>query len=112
MSEELNKNDSWGEYGTHILKELVRLNSGIDEVRKEQSEMKQDLVQIRHQQKTLESLTEWREKVIEVMSVTQMKEVKDEVYKLKDFKTQAITIWATVQIIFAIVLTVIEIIKH
>lgn len=111
MSIETNSSDNWQNWGQHVLRELVRLNTNIEELRKEQNDLKAELHIMRNQEKSITDIKEWKEKIDEVTSPTQLKELKDEVDKLRTFKTVATTVFIVIQTLFTIVVTIIGLVK-
>ena len=99
MSEE----NGWGEYSRLVLKELETLAKGIDGLRNELQEVKQDLAAMRSREDKVDELRAWKEKIDEVASPTQMQNMVKEVEELKLFKTKAVTIFAVVQFLMAAV---------
>ena len=97
-------NNGWSEYSRLVLKELETLASGIDGLRQELQEVKQELAAMRVREDKVDELKAWKEKIDEVASPTQMKEVIREVEDLKLFKTKAITVFTVVQFAMAAVL--------
>lgn len=97
MSEE----NGWGEYSRLVLKELETLASGIDGLRSELQEVKQELAAMRVREDKVDELKAWKEKVDEVASPSQLLVKFNEVEELKMFKTKAITIFAVVQFLMA-----------
>ena len=93
--------NGWGEYSRLVLKELETLASGIDDLRKELQEVKQELAAMRVREDKVDELKAWKEKIDDVASPSQMKELIKEVDDLKQFKTKAITIFAVVQFAMA-----------
>ena len=96
--------NGWSEYSRLVLKELETLASGIDGLRQELQEVKQELAAMRVREDKVDELKAWKEKVDEVASPTQMKEVIKDVEELKHFKTKAITVFAVVQFAMAAIL--------
>ena len=96
--------NGWSEYSRLVLKELETLASGIDGLRQELQEVKQELAAMRVREDKVDELKAWKEKVDEVASPTQMKEVIKDVEDLKHFKTKAITVSAVVQFAMAAIL--------
>ena len=97
MSEE----NGWGEYSRLVLKELETLASGIDGLRTELQEVKQELAAMRVREDKVDELKLWKEKIDEVASPSQLLVKFNEVEELKMFKTKAITIFAVVQFLMA-----------
>lgn len=94
--------NGWNEYGRLVLKELERLNKEVEELK----ELKNKYNYLEDENKELKK---WKGSVDEVMSPTQMKEIKDEVYKQKNKWTSAIAIITFIQILItasAIIITI------
>ena len=91
------KQNGWNEYSRLVLKELETLADGIDGLRGELQEVKQELAKMQVREDKVEELKAWKEKIDEVTSPTQLGELVKEVESLKAFKVKAITIFAVVQ---------------
>jgi len=106
-SENISKN-GWSEYGRLVLKELERLNAGQDDIKKDLEKKFNDLNEkisdFKNTEKDVEELKKWRENVIEVWSVSQMKQGKDEIYKQKNEWQKVIGIVITVQVIIGLII--------
>jgi len=96
--------NGWTEYSKLVLKELETLASGIDLLRVEMQDLKQEIALLRDREDRVTELRQWKEKVDDVISPTQLSVLVKEVDTLKLFKTKAITVFAVVQtamVIFA-----------
>ena len=89
--------NGWSEYSKLVLKELETLATSIQALNTEIQELKQEIAQMRAREDRVEDLKAWKEKIDEVASPTQIKELVQEVESLKQFKTKAITIFAVIQ---------------
>tara|TARA_B100000424_G_C22889518_1_gene473203 strand:- start:804 stop:1130 length:327 start_codon:yes stop_codon:yes gene_type:complete len=89
--------NGWNEYSRLVLKELETLASGIDGLRDELVEVKQELAKMQVREDKVVELKEWKDKIDEVASPTQLGAALKELEDLKQFKTKAITIFAVVQ---------------
>jgi len=98
--------NGWGEYSRLVLKELETLASGIESLRNEISDLKQQLAEMKVREDRVDDLREWKAKIDDVMSPSQLRELTSEVDSLKLFKAKAITTFVVVQSIMAIALTV------
>lgn len=96
MVDEKNQN-GWNEYSKLVLKELERLNDNYESLREELGGLRHDVGK-----NETESLKRWKDNVDEVFSPSQMKELRQEVDSLKSFKTTAVTIFAVVQFLMAL----------
>ncbi len=89
--------NGWAEYSKLVLKELETLASGIKELNDSMNEMKREITELRAREDKVQELVKWKERVDEVTSPSQIKELKEEVEDLKLFKTKAVTIFAVIQ---------------
>ena len=89
--------NGWNEYSRLVLKELETLSDGIDGLRTELVEVKQELAKMQVREDKVNELKDWKEKIDEVASPTQLSNALKELEDLKQFKTKAITIFAVVQ---------------
>ena len=94
--------NGWGEYSRLVLKELETLATGIEALRSELQDVKQELAAIRAKEDKVDELRLWKEKIDEVASPSQFKTLTEEVQELKLFKTKAVTVFAVVQFLMAI----------
>tara|TARA_Y100001937_G_C7070752_1_gene308245 strand:+ start:248 stop:568 length:321 start_codon:yes stop_codon:yes gene_type:complete len=97
----MSSENGWGEYSKLVLKELETLATGIESLRTELIDVKQELAAIRAKEDKVDELREWKNKIDDVASPTQLKTLVDEVQELKTFKTKSVTIFAVVQFIMA-----------
>ena len=95
--------NGWAEYSKLVLKELETLALGIKELNDSMNDMKREITEIRAREDKVQELVKWKDRVDEVASPTQLKELKEEVEDLKLFKTKAVTIFAVIQFAMAAV---------
>ncbi len=93
--------NGWGEYSRLVLKELETLATGIESLRSELLDVKQELAAIRAKEDKVDELRTWKSKIDDVTSPTQLKSLVDEVQELKLFRTKAVTVFAVVQFLMA-----------
>ena len=93
--------NGWAEYSKLVLKELETLSTGIESLKDEVHDLKQDIALLRDREDRVTELRQWKEKVDEVASPTQLGTALREVDDLKQFKTKAVTIFAVVQFVMA-----------
>ena len=93
--------NGWGEYSRLVLKELETLATGIESLRSELLDVKQELAAIRAKEDKVDELRAWKSKIDDVTSPTQLKSLVDEVQELKLFRTKAVTVFAVVQFLMA-----------
>jgi len=97
---EPNKN-GWNEYSRLVLKELETLAEGIKDLSSEIQDLKREITEMRAKEDRIQELKEWKEKIDEVASPTQLQSIIQEVESLKTFKTKAVTVFAVVQFLMA-----------
>jgi ribosomal protein L29 len=100
-----NEQNGWNEYSKLVIAELERLNDGITNLNSEIQDLKQQILELKVKEDFAKELWKWKQAVDEVASPTQLKYTIKDVADLKTFKTQAITIWAVVQLATAAIIT-------
>jgi len=91
------KQNGWNEYSKLVLKELESLSSGIENLKVEIQDIKQEMVETRVKEDRVDDLRAWKDKVDEVVSPTQLKELVEKVDSLNTFKVKAIGVFIAVQ---------------
>jgi predicted nucleic acid-binding Zn-ribbon protein len=94
--------NGWNEYSRLVLKELETLSQGITNLNTEIQDIKREIALIKDREDKVEELREWKEKVNETITPTQLATLITEVQELKTFKTRAVTIWLIVQFIVSV----------
>ena len=89
--------NGWNEYSRLVLKELETLADGIDALRHEIQNVKEELAKTQVREDKVDELRQWKDRIDDITSPTQLRELVIEVRSLKLFKTKAITIFAVVQ---------------
>ena len=92
----------WETYSKLVLQQLETLNTGIESMRKELQDVKEQITKIKAKEDRLEEIKVWKDKVDEVASPTQMKYAFRELEQLKTFKTKAVTVFMVVQFAMAV----------
>ena len=103
--------NGWNEYSKLVIAELERLNDGITNLNTEIQDLKQQILELKVKEDFAKELWKWKQAVDEVASPTQLKYTIKDVAELKTFKTQAITIWAVVQLVTAAIITFFKLYK-
>lgn len=104
--------NGWNEYSKLVIAELERLNDGIIVLNSEIQGIKQEITELKTKEKTMESgvveIKKWKDELNEVISPTQLKEAISDINLLRTFKTQAITIWAVVNILIGSLIAILK----
>jgi hypothetical protein len=108
----MSEQNTWNEYSKLVLKELETLAIGISNLSTEIQDIKREIALLKDREDKVDKLVEWKEKVSEVVSPSQLAEMSREVKDLKEFKTKAITIFVVVQTIMGIAMAVLNYLKH
>ena len=95
---------SWDQYSRLVLQQLETLSNGIEALRTELQDVKNQLTELKAKEDRVQDLKEWKEKIDEVASPSQLQAALQEIEDLKTFKTKAVTIFAGVQFLMAAVL--------
>ena len=101
-------NAGWTEWSKHVLKELERLNASQEALRAKLEEVQRDIVEMHGDRTGVGELKTWKKEIDEVVSPTQLKELHNQVMELEKFKIKAVTIFAVLQTITAIILAVLS----
>ena len=96
----------WETYSKLVIQQLETLNTGIESMRRELQDVKEQITKIKAKEDRLEELKTWKEKIDEVASPSQMKYALRELENLKTFKTKAVTIFAVVQFAMAVAVVI------
>ena len=104
--------NGWNEYSRLVLTELEKLNNSVNEIVVDMADLRQEITKIKSIKYDIIDIKEWRKDLSEVVSPTQLKEVKKDIDKLKTFKTISTTVWLVVQIIFGIALALFGVFKN
>ena len=93
----MSNENGWAEYSRLVLKELETLAAGIKELNDNLGDVKREIAEIRAREDKVQELVKWKERIDEVVSPSQLKDLQEEVESLKMFKARAITVFAVVQ---------------
>ncbi len=68
----MSQDNGWGEYSRLVLKELETLATGIESLRQELAEVKQELAAMRVREDKVDELKAWTEKNLKLKELKQM----------------------------------------
>jgi hypothetical protein len=89
--------NGWNEYSKLVLKELETLSDGIDGLKTELQEVKQEITKMQVREDKVDELKVWKEKIDDIVSPSQIKEMTLHIEELRTFRTRAVTVFAVVQ---------------
>jgi len=84
-------------YNQLVLAQLQSLAQAIEALRGDLQIVRQEITELKAKEDKVVELREWKQKVDEVASPTQLAKLVQEVHDLNNFKTKAVTIFAVVQ---------------
>ena len=93
-------------YNQLVLAQLQALSPGIEALRVDLQTVKQELTKIKAREDRVDDLQEWKTRVNEIVSPSQLAQLVADVRELSDFKTKAVTIFAVVQFGMAVLVLV------
>jgi len=94
--------NGWNEYSKLVLKELETLSNNINGLKKEIQHVNQEVAKLQVREDRNDEVREWKGKIDEIASPTQLREYLKKIDDLETFKTKAVTIFAVVQFIMAV----------
>lgn len=100
--------NGWNEYSKLVIAELERLNEGIVSLNSEIQDLKKEITEIKVKEDNVKDLKSWKSSIDDIVSPSQLKTIVENVSDLKTFKTQAVTIWIVVQVLFGITMTLLK----
>ena len=95
-------NNGWETYSKLVLQQLETMSNGIEALRTELQDMKGQLTELKAKEDRVQDLKAWKEKMDDVASPPQLKTAMDDIEKLKEFKTKAVTMFMVVQSIMGV----------
>ncbi len=96
------QNNGWETYSKLVLQQLETMASGIEGLRAELQDVKNQLTELKAKEDRVQDIKAWKEKIDEVASPTQLQIKFDEIEELKEFKTKAVTMFMVVQAIMGV----------
>ena len=104
-----NNQNGWNEYSKLVLKELETLGDGIETLKQEIQEVKQEMAKSQVREDKVEEIRQWKERMDEITSPTLLANSIKEIESLKLFKTKAVTVFAIVQFAMAATIWVLNV---
>jgi len=102
----MDKTNGWETYSKLVLQQLETMATGIEGLRTELQDVKNQLTELKAKEDRVQDLKVWKEKMDDVASPPQLKEALKQVEELKTFKTKAITMFMVVQAIMGIAMAI------
>lgn len=96
--------NGWNEYSRLVLEQLESLSLGIDSLRDELQDIKQEMTLMKAREDRVVELKAWKDRIDEVASPPQLKSMIEQIEQLKEFKTKAITIFMIAQALTGFIL--------
>jgi len=93
----MDKTSGWETYSKLVLQQLETMASGIEGLRTELQDVKNQLTELKAKEDRVQDIKAWKEKIDEVASPSQIKYALRELENLKTFKTKAVTIFMIAQ---------------
>lgn len=87
----------WDNYSRLVLQQLENLSTNINSMREEFHDVKEQIASLKANEDKIVELKEWKARIDEVVSPTQLKYILRDIESLKMFKTKAITAFALAQ---------------
>jgi len=106
-----NENSGWENYSRLVLQQLEGLAKSIEALRDEFHGVKEQLTELKAKEDRVQEIREWKQRIDEVTSPTQLKQVLADVEDLKLFKTKAITVFMVVQFFMAFSVWIVKFIE-
>ena len=88
-------------YNQLVLAQLQSLSQAMEALRGDLQGVRQEIAELKAKEDKVVELREWKQKVDEVASPTQLGRIVQEVQDLNNFKTKAVTIFTVVQFVMA-----------
>ena len=93
--------NGWDQYSKLVLRELESLAAGVNGLKNEIEALKREITEMRAKEDKVAELIDWKKRVDEVASPSQIKDLQKQVAHLQDFKVKATTAFVVVQMVVA-----------
>lgn len=94
--------NGWETYSKLVLQQLETMATGIEGLRTELQDVKNQLTELKAKEDRVQDLKVWKEKMDDIASPPQLREAIKEIEELKTFKTKAVTIFMVVQALMGV----------
>jgi hypothetical protein len=94
-------------YNQLVLSQLQALSQAIEALRGDLQGVRQEIAELKAKEDKVVELKDWKQKIDEVASPTQLAKLVEEVQDLNNFKTKAVTIFAVVQFAMGVIVLII-----
>ena len=84
-------------YNQLVLAQLQSLSQAMEALRGDLQFVRQEITELKAKEDKVVELREWKQKVDDVISPTQLYKLVEDIKDLNNFKTKAVTIFAVVQ---------------
>ena len=101
--------NGWEGYSRLVLKGLDDLLADTKKLQDQISDLKKEIIELKAERNKITEVLEWKSRIDEISSPSQLLVLKNDVDHLKLFKTKAITIFMVVQVIMGIALSLVKI---
>jgi len=96
--------NGWETYSKLVLQQLETMATGIEGLRTELQDVKNQLTELKAKEDRVQDLKVWKEKMDDIASPPQLREAIKDIEELKTFKTKAVTIFMVVQALMGMAL--------
>jgi hypothetical protein len=93
----MSTDSGWETYSKLVLQQLETMAGGIESLRNELQDVKEQLTELKAKEDRVQELKAWKEKMDDVASPPQLKNALEEIDKLKTFQTKAVTVFMMIQ---------------
>ena len=97
----MSENNGWDTYSKLVLQQLETLSTGIEGLRFELQNVKDQLTELKVKEDRVQDIKVWKEKMDDIASPPQLKQALEEIEELKEFKTKSITAFMVIQALMA-----------
>ena len=97
----MSENNGWDTYAKLVLQQLETLSTGIEGLRFELQNVKDQLTELKVKEDRVQDIKAWKEKMDDIASPPQLKQALEEIEELKEFKTKSVTAFMVIQALMA-----------